>query len=64
LKAEDGTPLQPNDPQFVVAYAAAREARRKPATGTLFSLIAAYKDQSNSRVELKKRRRITGAISK
>jgi integrase len=43
LKAEDGTPLQPNDPQFVVAFAAAHEARRKPATGTLFSLIAAYK---------------------
>jgi hypothetical protein len=43
LKTEDGRPLQPNDPQFVIAYAAAHEARRKPATGTLFSLIAAYK---------------------
>jgi hypothetical protein len=27
----------------VVAYAATHEARRKPTTGTLFSLIAAYK---------------------
>jgi integrase len=43
LKAEDGTPLQPKDPQFAVAYAAAHAERKKPATGTLFSLIAAYK---------------------
>jgi integrase len=43
LKADDGTPLQPNDPQFAVAYAAAHAERTKPATGTLFSLIAAYK---------------------
>jgi integrase len=43
LKGEDGTPLLPNDPQFAVAYAAAHAERTKPATGTLFSLIAAYK---------------------
>lgn len=43
LKAEDGTPLQPNDPQFVVAYAAAHAERKKPASGNLFSLIAAFK---------------------
>jgi integrase len=43
LKADDGAPLQPGDPQFHVAYAAAHAERRKPATGTLFSLIAAYR---------------------
>jgi integrase len=43
LKGEDGTPLLPKDPQFAVAYAAAHAERKKPATGTLFSLIAAYK---------------------
>ncbi len=43
LKGDDGKPLQPNNPQFVVAYAAAHAERRKPAVGTLFSLIAAFK---------------------
>ena len=43
LKADDGTPLAPNDPQFAVAYAAAHAERKKPATGSMFSLIAAYK---------------------
>src|ERR1700687_2105557 len=46
LKTEDGTPLQPNDPQFVVAYAAAHAERKKPPSGNLFSLIAAYKTSS------------------
>src|ERR1700741_1679474 len=46
LKAEDGTPLQPNDPAFHVAYAAAHAERRKPAAGTLFSLVAAFKSSS------------------
>jgi integrase len=43
LKADDGTPLAPKDPAFSVAYAAAHADRKKPATGTLFSLIAAFK---------------------
>jgi integrase len=43
LKGEDDTPLLPNDPQFAVAYAAAHAERKKPATGNLFSLIAAYR---------------------
>jgi hypothetical protein len=43
LKAEDGTPLQPGDPAFNVVYAAAHAARKKPASGTLFSLVAAFK---------------------
>lgn len=43
LKAEDGTPLAPKDPAFIVAYTAAHAERKKPATGTMFSLIAAYK---------------------
>jgi integrase len=47
LKAEDGTPLQPGDPAFHVAYAAAHAARRKPAAGTLFSLVAAFKASSD-----------------
>jgi len=46
LKADDGTPLLPKDPQFVVAYAAAHAERKKPAQGTLFSLIAAYKSST------------------
>jgi integrase len=45
-KGEDGTPLQPGDPAFHVAYTEAHAARRKPATGTLFSLIAAFKTSS------------------
>lgn len=43
LKGPDGSPLHVGDPQMVVAYAAAHEARKKPAAGTLFSLISAYK---------------------
>ncbi len=46
LRAEDGRPLQPGDPAFHVAYTAAHAARRKPALGTLFSLIAASKASS------------------
>jgi integrase len=46
LKAADGTPLEPGDPAFHVAYAAAHAARRKPAAGTLFTLIAAFKASS------------------
>lgn len=46
LKGADGKPLQSNDPQFVVAYATAHENRKKPAAGSLFSLIAAYKATS------------------
>jgi integrase len=43
LKAQDGTPLESGDPAFHVAYAAAHAARKKPAAGTLFSLISAFK---------------------
>lgn len=43
LKAEDGTPLQLGDPQLVVAYARAHDERRKPAAGTMFSLVAAFR---------------------
>ncbi|WP_245311305.1 tyrosine-type recombinase/integrase [Bradyrhizobium pachyrhizi] len=43
LKNEHGEPLQLTDPQLTVAYAKAHESRKKPATGTLFSLIAAFK---------------------
>jgi hypothetical protein len=46
LKGDDGKPLQPNDPQFVVAYTAAHAERKKPPAGNLFSLIAAYKISS------------------
>jgi integrase len=47
LKARDGTTLQPGDPAFVVAYLGAHAERKKPAPGTLFSLIAAYKASSD-----------------
>jgi integrase len=43
LKADDGAPLAPNDPQFAVAYAAAHAERKKPVSGSMFSLIAAYR---------------------
>jgi integrase len=43
LKAEDGTPLQPEDPRFFVAYTDAHRARKMPMQGTLFSLIALYR---------------------
>lgn len=46
LKGDDGLPLTPKDPQFVVAYAAAHAERKKPAQGTMFSLIAAFKAAS------------------
>ena len=42
LKAQDGTPLQPEDPRFFVAYTDAHRARRVPMQGTLFSLIALF----------------------
>lgn len=47
LKGEDGTPLSPKDPRFVGAYVAAHEARKKPAAGTLHTLIAAFKASSD-----------------
>jgi hypothetical protein len=43
LAADDGTPLGPKDPQFVVAYSAAHAERKKPEKGSLFSLIATYR---------------------
>src|ERR1700678_1851675 len=43
LKADDGAPLAPNDPQFAVAYAAAHAERKEPVSGSMFSLIAAYR---------------------
>lgn len=54
LKGDDGTPLQPNDPQFVIAYTAAHAARKKPAVGTLFCLIAAYRSSSEFKTRSKK----------
>lgn len=47
LKDADGNPLQLGDPLLVTAYAAAHENRKKPASGTLFSLIAAFKSTSD-----------------
>jgi integrase len=43
LRAEGGRPLQPSEPEFFIAYAAAHAARKKPPAGNLFSLIAAFK---------------------
>ncbi len=47
LKADDGTPLQLGDPRLVMAYSKAHEDRKKPPTGTLFSLISAFKASSD-----------------
>lgn len=47
LKGPDGTLLQPGDPQFIVAYTRAHEARRTPSTGTMLALIAAFKASSD-----------------
>lgn len=47
LKGKNGLPLQPDAPEFIPAYTAALEGRKKPAAGTLFSLIAAYKVSSD-----------------
>lgn len=47
LKAADGTPLQPSEPEFFTAYAKAHAERAKPAPGTLFSLIAEYRRSSD-----------------
>src|SRR5205085_2814055 len=46
LKAGDGTPLQPEDPRFFVAYTDAHRARKMPMQGTLFSLIALYRSSA------------------
>lgn len=46
LKAADGTPLQPGVPEFIGAYTKAHEDRKKPAEGTMASLIAAFKSAS------------------
>lgn len=46
LKGPDGAPLQPGSPDLVVAYTKAHEDRKKPAAGTLQSLIAAFKTSS------------------
>jgi hypothetical protein len=42
-KAEDGTPLQPADARFFVAYTDAHRARKMPATGTMFNLVALFR---------------------
>lgn len=47
LKADDGTPLAPKDPRFVVAYSSAHEQRKRPNADTLHSLIAAYRASSD-----------------
>lgn len=43
LKDADGKPLQPGDPDFVVAYSTAHAERKQAPAGTLFSLISAFK---------------------
>lgn len=47
LKKPDGTPLQIGDPQIVVAYVNALEARKKPTAETMLSLVSAYKASSD-----------------
>jgi hypothetical protein len=54
LAADDGTPLQPSDAQFHVAYARAHEERKKPPSGNLFSLVAAFKSSTEFTSRAKK----------
>lgn len=49
LKAEDGTPLKPEDPRFFVAYTDAHRARKMPATGTMFNLVALFRSSADFR---------------
>jgi integrase len=46
LKADDGAPLQPEDPHFFVAYTEAHRARKTPAQGTMFNLVALYRSSA------------------
>jgi hypothetical protein len=57
LKAPDGTPLEPGDPEFHVAYSKAHAERKKPTPGTLFSLIAAYRASTEFTARAEKTRK-------
>ena len=46
LKAQDGTPLQPEDPRFFVAYTDAHRARKIPGQGKMLSLVAMYRSSA------------------
>jgi integrase len=46
LKSEDGSPLQPNDPRFFVAYTDAHRTRKTPAQGTMFNLVALFRSST------------------
>ncbi|HET7384929.1 MAG TPA: tyrosine-type recombinase/integrase [Pseudolabrys sp.] len=46
IKAEDGTPLKPEDPRFFVAYTDAHRARKMPAQGTMFNLVALFRSSA------------------
>ena len=46
LKGADGIPLQPGEPDFIVAYTKAHEDRKKPSVGTMMALIADFKASS------------------
>src|SRR2546421_10123870 len=46
LKADDDSPLQPNDPRFFVAYADAHRSRHTPAQGTMFNLVALFRSST------------------
>src|SRR5450759_71204 len=46
LKADDGAPLQPEDPHFFVAYTEAHRARKTPAQGTMFNLVAVFRSSA------------------
>jgi integrase len=46
IRAEDGTPLQPDDPRFFVAFTDAHRTRKLPATGTMFNLVALFRSSA------------------
>jgi hypothetical protein len=52
LKAPDGTPLNPKDPRFQVAFVEAHRARKAPSQGTMFTLVAFFRQSAEYRTEI------------
>lgn len=57
LKGSDGSPLQPEDPRFFVAYTDAHRTRKEPPQGTMFNLVASYRASSEFTSKSEKTRR-------
>jgi hypothetical protein len=46
LKAQDGTPLSPENPRFFVAYTDAHRARKTPPHGSMFNLVTLFRSST------------------